>query len=332
MLINICCSGSSGSTLLSQQLDRHPDIACGAELNLFSKLALYDNYLHVKRFRYLIRRWGISSNPFSEVRPLFDNLQRYGLSEDDAWGWLVKSSNIQELAGCFENYVLGLTGKRIWAEKTPRNIRVISRFLQTFPDSRVIHIVRDPRDVVESLMNRGFDYQQSVEIWFAAVLSIQPYRRAENVFEMRYEDLVTDRMIEIEKICKFVGVRFDESYFQDDHYKSKGLEPPAPLRRWRADPRVDVSSRSIGRYMQNATDFAHLYSVRPTPEYAALIGAEPDVSFADLMRSYGYEVPDGASTETPGSEPFRTGQAISLKRRMYNALVDPNPRMPKILI
>ena len=74
MIVNICCSGSSGSTFFSNLMNRHPEIVCGDELGLFSKPVFYDNYEHLKRWHFLIKRTGISSYPYFAGSICFEEL------------------------------------------------------------------------------------------------------------------------------------------------------------------------------------------------------------------------------------------------------------------
>jgi hypothetical protein len=126
MLVNVCCSGSSGSTLFSWILDNHPSIACGEELGFFSKPVFYNNYSHLKRWSFLIRKYGIASSPFFESRSILRNTELYGLQSDQVWEWVQQSNDLHELVDKFKDYILGTTGKSIWAEKTPSNIRTNS--------------------------------------------------------------------------------------------------------------------------------------------------------------------------------------------------------------
>ncbi|MDF1767459.1 sulfotransferase [Maricaulis sp.] len=96
------------------------------------------------------------------------------------------------------------TGARV-AEKTPANILHFARLRQIFPDSPLIGIVRDGRDVVASLLSMDWtdsatgqpmaitrDAAAAARLWCA---SIEAGRRMQDdpaYFELRYEALATD--------------------------------------------------------------------------------------------------------------------------------------------
>ena len=189
-IVNICGSGSSGTTVLSHILNKHPKIASGDELELFSKGILYSNFKKVKRMRSLIRLLGVSDNPFTSSRCILTNVQSYGMSDEMVWEKVAKSNSIEDLASIFYSHIITKTGKEIWAEKTPRNIFQIGKFLANFPKGKVIHLVRDPKDVIISLSKRG-DYKhhkysslKAAERWLTSVASIQPFRKNERVIEV----------------------------------------------------------------------------------------------------------------------------------------------------
>src|SRR6185295_11687317 len=54
------------------------------------------------------------------------------------------------------NYAKRL-GKPRWAEKTPANVAHVARILRHWPRARILHIVRDPRDIYASLVEAKKD-------------------------------------------------------------------------------------------------------------------------------------------------------------------------------
>ena len=64
-------------------------------------------------------------------------------------------------------------GKRFWAEKSPPNLYSMPLFLERYPEGKAIVMVRDGRDVVCSLLKRGFRLCEACGIWlFEAALSL----------------------------------------------------------------------------------------------------------------------------------------------------------------
>jgi len=291
-MVIICSSSSSGSTLLSNLLNRHPLIASGEELGFFSKPIFYDDFSRLKRLSFLIRRYGISSNPYFDDRSILRNLDSYGLNTRIGWKWVKASSTIQELSSKFERYILESTEKKIWVEKTPENIYLLKKFLSAFPQAMVLHIVRDPRDVVLSLMKRGFSFEYAGDIWLSSVAAIQPFRSNKNILEIRYEDLIIKHESILQKICSFFNIPFNKSFFVEDKYVSKGILRSKGFDSWGADPSQPISLNSVDKFKQLPKDFfSRLYHMKLTKTFADILGCA-EFNIQDLMNRYGYDVPE----------------------------------------
>lgn len=125
-------------------------------------------------------------------------------------------------------------GKTIWGEKTPKNLFYVDYIHQMLPDAHFIHIIRDPRAVVNS-MNRfarfvddsvlnAFNWLQAADYGFRLLQSSVP---AEKRLEIKYEDLVSDVASTARHICAFLGAPFEEDML-DFYTKSSGkLHPNA---------------------------------------------------------------------------------------------------------
>ena len=287
MIVNVCCSGSSGSTFFSYILNGHPDIVCGDELSLFSKPVFYEDYGHLKRWHRLIKRFGISSNPFFQDRAILVNLGSYMLRPADIWGLVVQSRDLIDFASKFESLILDIADKRIWAEKTPTNIFMAGRFLDLFPEGKVIHLVRDPRDVVLSLLSRGHSVLSAAEVWLAAVSSIQNQRARERVLEIRYEDLILKSEEVLEKVCRHLDIPFNMSYFLEKDHQTRKIKRSEGMEGWKNRPSMGFSSASIGRYRTTTVDLNEIFTVTLNERFASILGVPP-WSLVELAETYGY--------------------------------------------
>lgn len=195
-------SPRSGTTLLRRLLDRHPDLCCGPELGLFLPI----------RFRYeaLAALSGIEG----------DELRR-----------MVHASPSQgALVDAFGARYRELQGKRRWAEKTPQNIRHLSWIAERFPSARIIHVIRDGRDVVCSARDHGerrwvdgrwvwSHHPQPVashaRAWVRDTELGMRFRGNPGYLEVRYETLVADPETTLREICTFLGEPFDPAMLPD---------------------------------------------------------------------------------------------------------------------
>ena len=98
--------------------------------------------------------------------------------------------------------------KNRWCEKTPKNIKYFDKILDYFGDNaRLIHVVRDGRDVVTSKHPKHTpdQYWVSVKRWINDVSFGLSFNDRPNVYTIRYEDLIENYDEEIEKLLNFLG-------------------------------------------------------------------------------------------------------------------------------
>lgn len=329
-IVNVCGCGSSGSTMLAYTLDRHPEIACGDELFLFCVPTLYDDYARFRRHRHLYRLIGVSGNPYHQGRAIFRRAKAYGLDRGALWRMAGAARSINELAATVQAHVLARTGKRLWAEKTPRNVRVIGKFVDAFPEAKVIHIVRDPRDVLLSLARRGKPLLEAAETWIASTAALAAHRGNPRVLEVRYEDLCRESDATLARICSFLGVAFDPDDFRSDRHASQGLGKFAGHASWTQNPGAGFSVASIGRHRTVDFDWNALAGIRLTAAYAALLGTPP-MSLGALAAQYGYDLLDTADRDdgTP-FETLDTAWRLDPVRRALDRLLDMPTYVPMV--
>ncbi|MBX3707249.1 MAG: sulfotransferase [Pseudomonadales bacterium] len=329
-IVNVCGCGSSGSTMLAYTLDRHPEIACGDELFLFCIPTLYDDYARFRRHRHLYRFIGVSGNPYHQGRAIFRQARAYGLGRSALWGMAGRARSLNELAATMQAHVQARTGKRLWAEKTPRNIRVIGKFVDAFPEAKVIHIVRDPRDVLLSLARRGKPLLESAETWIASTAAIAAHRGNPRLLEVRYEDLCREPDATLARICLFLDVTFDPEYFRSDRFASQGLGKFAGHASWTQNPGQGFSAASIGRHRTVDFDWNALTGMRLTKAYAALLGT-PQLRLGELATHYGYDLLDTADRGdgTP-FETLDTAWRLDPVRRALDTMLDMPGYVPMV--
>ncbi|HBK91348.1 MAG TPA: hypothetical protein DDZ68_06730 [Parvularcula sp.] len=184
----------SGTTLARAVLDAHPDIACGPELRAFPALAR------------LYRETASAMGAALAAHYFFD-------SDDlkDTFHALIASF----LAPLHEK-----SGKRFIAEKTPANALYFSDLFALFPESRFVHVVRDPRDVVSSLLKMDWrDAKTGARLpitasvagaaqgWRDHVAAARAARdRGAPVHDLVYEELVADPGAALARLFAFLGV------------------------------------------------------------------------------------------------------------------------------
>jgi hypothetical protein len=103
-----------------------------------------------------------------------------------------------------------------WGLKIQMNIVLADRLATMWPDLKLVHIVRDGRDVASSqlLGDRGWGYRSIEEAALGWVEVLEDVRRAcrgLQLFELKYEDLVTDPEPVLRGLVRFLGIPWDDS-------------------------------------------------------------------------------------------------------------------------
>ncbi len=133
---------------------------------------------------------------------------------------------------------------RAWCEKTPRNVLNFEAILKTLGRrARLVHIVRDGRDVVLSRHpNEPDDFWVASDRWVNDVQAGLSWREHRQVLTVRYEDLVEDLQSTTSRLCEFLSLDYDArllDYPQHAQVRESDswFEPARPL-----------STKSIGRW------------------------------------------------------------------------------------
>jgi Sulfotransferase family len=180
----------SGTTLMRLVLDSHLNISCGPETHFLGALGTV-----------LEDRW--------------DELQLFGF---DRRYW---NDKIADFFGSFQAEYAMRRGKRRWADKTPIYSRHLLLINELFPDCRVVHVIRDGRDVVASHRER-WGYRRalkSVDRWRADIRMIReagvgmgPGR----YIEVRYEEMVGAPEPTLKNLLLWLGEPWDDRVLNYD--------------------------------------------------------------------------------------------------------------------
>jgi protein-tyrosine sulfotransferase len=189
-LVVIGGAARSGTTLLQNLLGRHPSIATCPETTIFLRRISSPEDLGWRM------RWGA------------ETIKQ----------WQRESRSQVEFIDRFRRALLAETGKPIWVEKTPGNVRRFEFIRRCFPNARIIHIIRDGRDAICSLRplpfaKLGETPRHSPEavthcglLWNADVKAGLRLRGDPAYCEVRYEELVGSPEETLRRLIEFVGL------------------------------------------------------------------------------------------------------------------------------
>ncbi len=245
--IFIVGSSRSGTTLLQQILNSHRNIAVYGEVHYFNEIVqLKKDAPDLKKaedmerfFRLLPERaYHVRHLPYSED-VLTKTRERLERSENPTYDLFFRI--------LLEEFAQRKQAKRI-GEKTNEHIRYLEEMFALFPRAKVVHIVRDPRDVVASMVGMPWasnDVVVNALRWRAEVRAAQRYRSEHRrYYELRYEDLIADPEGSIRKICEFVEEEFDPSMLQYHKEASRFIKDEP----WKERTSTAIDSRAKERW------------------------------------------------------------------------------------
>ncbi|MDB6059506.1 MAG: Sulfotransferase [Verrucomicrobiales bacterium] len=228
----LCGHPRSGTTLLEQVLDSHPDITSVEETNIFTTYA----------YNPLARR--------AEGGPLM-----LEVLESAAHSALNQSR--QNYFSTVELHLGRSIGHRMLIDKNPSFNFFIPAYVRVFPEVKILAALRDPRDVCLScfmqpiipLSQRSTAYlsiSDTVEEYVATMAiwrTLKPLLQHRSL-EVHYEDLVGDLEAVSRRTLGFLGVSWDERVMHfDAHARTKRVRSPTY-----ADVTKPISTRAMGRW------------------------------------------------------------------------------------
>jgi len=170
-----------------------------------------------------------------------------------------------------------------WVEKTPGHVRELDKIFEYFPDSRVIVLVRDGRDVALSIKNRNGTIEEAIKRWLCDNNAWLAYEDDERVKMIRLEDLSNDPAQQISRVCSHLNEEFYPElmnyHLQEFTYENAGIEKSdgrgerhQKNRNWQVNQPIFKSTQ---RWEKEATDLEkRLYS--------------QDEEFVNMLERFGY--------------------------------------------
>ncbi len=104
-----------------------------------------------------------------------------------------------------------MTGRMRWVEKTPKHVQHIEFIRRHRPESKFIGMVRDPRDVSNSLKKRHGDLQAGIQRWIEDNEALLSFAGAKFMRIVRYEDLIDDAEGVLRGCMQFLGESYEDA-------------------------------------------------------------------------------------------------------------------------
>lgn len=258
--------GRSGTSLLSRMLNQHPRIAVPYESHLFNTfydwLHLYGDLQEEKNLERLVADI-LSTDVMRDWDPCLSQKEVRGQIQQKDFGGVVEA--------LLSTYALK-TGKARWGEKTPQHVYCWDAISQLFPQSRVIHIVRDGRDVALSLLRARFGPKSiygCATYWNRYLNEIEKLKETispDSIHQVKYETLLEHPESELRAICSFLGEHFapemlefhkNKSIYKTDIENQQNLMNPLlkdNKQKWRREmshQQLTIFESVSGKYLVN---------------------------------------------------------------------------------
>jgi hypothetical protein len=230
----------SGTTLLEQVLDAHPDVVSSEEKEVFGAKVL--------------PLLGKGAPPGAPLAPLLDELAA------------------DRIAAAREIYLAAMQamlgepiGPRLHLDKNPALTPMIPAMRRVFPELKLLVALRDPRDVVVSCFLRWLPLNP-MSVWFLTlertvdryVNDINGWLRVRDMLgdwtEIRYEDLVADLPGQARRALDLLGVAWDDAVLD---YRRRHMTRPV-LSPTYEDVAKPVHTGAIGRWRRYERHLAPL--------------------------------------------------------------------------
>jgi hypothetical protein len=205
----------SGTTLLQALIGSHPAIAAPPETHYFFRIARLADFFGDLRDDANLRR--ALHETLSPPLPLFADC---GFEEDSLFERArVTGRSYRDLLDVVLSDFAARQGKRRWCEKTPG--QPARWVFNLFPDAQVVHILRDPRDVLASVCAMPWREGSVREIagnWrkftrdnLRVGLDVGPAQ----FLTLRYEDLSGQPEEVMRIVCAYLREPFDPNLVAD---------------------------------------------------------------------------------------------------------------------
>lgn len=125
-------------------------------------------------------------------------------------------------------------GKSVFVEDNTWCILWFDTILELLPQARLVHVVREPRDIVASYTKMRWAPNEPVQAarWFKGIINqwfeVRTRLNSQNFIQIKLEDLVESPRETLERICDFWQVEWHDALLQTDLDRSHSG-------RWKSD-------------------------------------------------------------------------------------------------
>ena len=234
----------SGTTLVSNLINSSEQIFIPEETHFFAQLS---------ELRSLN-----NAEYNSKYLDLSNVYTRSWMLSPEQMEFIKSSTNPKQL---FERLISCLLKKRNvkcarWGEKTPLHLMHINDILELYPNAKIIHIIRDPRDVFRSMISadwmRLFPYDQMIRSYKCST-KLHMDSTNENVYSLKFEDLVQNPSQYIGEIYEYIGLEYDNTVLEN-FWSSRYLNFSSEHEPWKINNQSKIDSSTVYRWKHHKNE------------------------------------------------------------------------------
>jgi hypothetical protein len=277
--------GRSGTSLLQSMLHSHPNVCFVPEINFIRRFLATDD---------LDRNWERDRNDVISRLTSDELISRLGLGPDRI------SAILQSLDDHFSSRSLYLqllsafcqqenTKDDIqWVgDKDPRSVEFLPTLHHYFPDARILHIIRDPRDVLASKKKAEWSKDRStLRHIFANRVQLKLGRRqgrelfGSAYIEFAYEELITDAAAVLSRVCAFLQIEFSPAMLEFS--ESSEIFVSQEEMQWKKETLGPLLSTNAGKWKGSLTPWETVLTERVCKEAFDTMQYQNSASLSEL--------------------------------------------------
>ena len=220
-------SQRSGTTMLRLMINRHSRLAVPHETGFitpfYRKLAAYNDCAEASDVTRLLR--DVAKHKL---------VVRGGLIPDQDAVLARAPGDYRAFVEAVMGVYCARHGKARWGDKTPFYTEDVDVLRQIFPNAKIVHLVRDGRDVVASQkaiewMSKNVPKLARDWAWKVTLLRKVGACLGGDYLEVRYEDLVRAPEAALREICSFLGEPYEPEMLGYSE-SAEGVVPAESLR------------------------------------------------------------------------------------------------------
>ncbi|MFP4643765.1 MAG: sulfotransferase family protein [Spirochaetales bacterium] len=201
--------GRSGTSLLQSMLAAHPRVSCLPETSFIRRRVLH------RSLESIYKKHGRNGAVHALAHDAYFARTRLVASEIVA-GAVGQGGSLD--AAVYRHMLTSYANERttLVGDKDPRTIEYLPMLARVLPDAHVIHVFRDPRDVLVSKKKAAWSKEGHVwkhvfanRVQFRIGRTLGPALFGERYHEVCYEQLIASPETVLSRLCANLGIDYD---------------------------------------------------------------------------------------------------------------------------